>query len=129
MKVLLDTHIWLWRLLEPKRVPDGIEGVLADTATEVCLSPISVWETLVLARKGRLVLEPSPPEWVRAALRCSRPVMVPLTHEIAIRAENLEGFSSPDPADRFLVASVLVEGLTMASVDRAMLDWPELPSV
>ena len=129
MKVLLDTHIWLWRLLEPELVPAEIEAVLADTATEIHLSPISVWETLVLARKGRLVLEPSPREWVHAALRSSRPVMVPLTHQIAIRAEDLDGFTSQDPADRFLVASALVAGLTLASADRAMKDWEPLPTV
>ena len=129
MRVLLDTHIWLWRLLEPERVPAGIEAVLADATTEIHLSPISAWETLVLARKGRIVLDPSPKEWVRTALSRSRPVMIPLTHEIAIEAEGLDGFASRDPADRFLVASALIEDLTMASADRRMLDFSKLPTL
>ena len=129
MRVLLDTHVWLWRLLEPERVPTGIEAVLADPKTEIHLSPISAWETLVLARKGRLALDRTPMEWVWAALSRSRPVMVPLTHEIAIQSESLEGFTSRDPADRFLVACALIEGLTMASVDRRMLEFSELPTL
>jgi PIN domain nuclease of toxin-antitoxin system len=127
--VLLDTHIWLWRLLEPERLPTRTEEVLADTATEICLSPVSVWETLVLARKGRVALGPSPEEWVRTALRRSQPAMVPLTHDIAIRAESLDGFTSRDPADRFLVASALVEELTIASTDKAMAQFKPLATV
>lgn len=55
--------------------------------------------------------------------------MLPLTHEMAIRAESLESFDSRDPADRLLVASALVEGLTMATTDRAMLDFSDLPTL
>ena len=129
MRVLLDTHIWLWRLLEPERLPARAAEVLADPETEIHLSPISVWETLVLARKGRLGLEPNPEEWVRLALRRSQPIMVPLTHEIAIRAEALSGFETRDPADRFLVASALVGNLRMVTADRAMIGFSELQTV
>lgn len=79
-----------------------------------------MWETLILARRGRLVLEPEPPGWVRTALRRSATMLAPLDHEVAIRSEELPGFTSSDPADRFLVATALVHGLTLATVDRAM---------
>ena len=65
-------------------------------------------------------------EWLRSALKSSRPVMVPLTHEIAIRAEQLAGYDTRDPADRFLVASAMVEGLRMVTADRAMIEFSEL---
>jgi PIN domain nuclease of toxin-antitoxin system len=129
VRVLLDTHVWIWRLLEPERLPSGLADVLGDPTTEICLSPISVWETLVLARKGRLRLEPSPSEWVRAALRHSQPLMIPVTHAIAIESESLEGYTATDPADRFLVASAIVEGLAMATTDRAMLSYSALDLV
>ncbi len=123
MRVLLDTHVWLWRLLEPERLPEIIVRALDNSETEVCLSPISVWETLVLVRKGRLELSPNKDSWVRAALQASRPTMMPLTHEIAIESEMLEAFPSNDPADRFLVATARVEGLALATVDQAMIEF------
>jgi PIN domain nuclease of toxin-antitoxin system len=55
--------------------------------------------------------------------------MVALTHAIAMRAENLPGFEARDPADRLLVASALVEGLTMATADRAMIEFHDLPTL
>jgi PIN domain nuclease of toxin-antitoxin system len=54
MRLLLDTHVWLWRFLEPERLSAVAERAVADRGNAVHLSPISAWETLVLARKGRI---------------------------------------------------------------------------
>lgn len=129
MRVLLDTHIWLWRLLEPDRVPPRIGASLDDAQNELLLSPISVWETMVLARKGRVRLEPSPVPWVQRALQESRLVMVPLTHEIAIQSEEFADFPSADPADRFLAATAVVEGLTLATADDVLRACYELQTL
>ncbi|MCH7665437.1 MAG: hypothetical protein IH936_05870 [Acidobacteria bacterium] len=72
---------------------------------------------------GRLELSPDKDSWVRAALQASRPTMMPLTHKIAIESEMLEAFPSSDPADRFLVATARVEGLALATVDQAMIEF------
>jgi PIN domain nuclease of toxin-antitoxin system len=120
MKLLLDTHAWLWRLLDPGRISAAAESAIVDRESELLLSPISVWEALILARKGRLALEPSPGEWVLDALRRSAPSAAPLNHGIAMRSEALDGFASEDPADRFLVATALEHGLTLVTADSAM---------
>ena len=52
MRLLLDIHVWIWRLLEPERLSDNVSEQLTDPRNQLCLSPISVLETLVLARKG-----------------------------------------------------------------------------
>jgi len=123
VNLLVDTHIWLWRLLEPERLSEDVEALIAERTNSVHLSPVSVWEALVLARKGRIVLRPDPLTWVREALRVSRATMVPLTHDIAMRSEDLAGFGSQDPVDRFLVATAIVEGLTLVTGDAAMLAY------
>jgi PIN domain nuclease of toxin-antitoxin system len=120
VRLLLDTHVWLWRLLDPQRLSVGAEEKIASRESELFLSPISTWETLVLARKGRIALTPSPGEWVLDALRRSAPTAAPLTHGIALRSEALEGFASEDPADRFLVATALELDLTLVTADEAM---------
>ena len=120
MKLLLDTHVWLWRLLEPDRLSAAAEAAITDRETELFLSPISTWEALVLARKDRVRLLPSPAEWILDALRRSAPTSLPLTHGITIRSESLDDFGSNDPADRFLVASALEHDLVLVTADSAM---------
>lgn len=123
MRLLLDTHAWLWRLLDPERISADAEAAIAAPENELILSPISTWETLVLARKGRIALTPSPGEWVLDALRRSAPTAAPLSHGIALRSEALEGFASEDPADRFLVATALELDLTLVTADSAMHEF------
>ncbi|MGI8631699.1 MAG: type II toxin-antitoxin system VapC family toxin [Solirubrobacterales bacterium] len=124
MRLLLDTHVWLWRLLAPEKLTQVAEQAIAGADSEIHLSPISTWEALVLARKGRVELRPTPAEWVLAALRRTAAASVPLTHEIAMRAEALDGFGSHDPADRFLVAAALENDLTIVTADQAMHSYP-----
>lgn len=123
MKLLLDTHTWLWRLLDPDRVSVDAETAIGDSQSELFLSPISTWETLVLARKGRLTLAQSPHEWVLEALRRSAMQAVPVNHGIALRSESLHEFGSEDPADRFLVATAIEHDLTLVTADGAMHDF------
>lgn len=123
MRLLLDTHVWLWRLLDPGRLSVAAEEAIAEDENELLLSPISTWETLVLSRKGRLALAPSPREWVLDALRRSVPTAAPLSHSIALRSEALDGFASEDPADRFIVATALELDLTLVTADGAMRDF------
>ena len=65
MRLLLDTHIWLWSLLEPQRLGPRTRAAIEDPDCEQWLSPISVWETLMLAERGRVALDPDPEAWVR----------------------------------------------------------------
>lgn len=129
MRLLLDTHVWIWRLLDPERLSEAAEKAIADRRSELFLSPISAWETMVLARKGRLSLAPSPAEWVLDALRRSAPKAMPLSHSIAMRSEALDGFASDDPADRFLVATALEHELTLVTADSAMHGFSPLTSL
>ena len=123
MKYLLDTHIFLWRLLEPGRLSRAQAAALADIESELYLSPISIWEALVWARKGRLRLAPDPERFLRIALADSPTRMAPVTFEIAFASERLEGFRNPDPADRLLVATSLVEDLCLITADDRIRRW------
>jgi PIN domain nuclease of toxin-antitoxin system len=129
VKLLLDTHVWLWRMLEPERISAPAEKAIVDPDNELLLSPISTWETLVLARKSRIDLDPSPHEWVLDALRRSAPTAAPLSHGIALRSEALDGFASEDPADRFLVATALEHGLPLITADGAMHEFDQLDTL
>lgn len=121
--------MWLWRLLDPDRLSAGAEAAISANLDAAYLSPLSTWETLVLARRRRLRLLPSPMEWVLNALRRSMLRSAPLTHEIALRSEQLDGFTSRDPADRFLVATALEHGFTLVTSDQAMRTFAPLETL
>jgi len=129
LKLLLDTHVWIWSLLEPERLSPRLREALREAPDGIHLSPISVWETLALARKGRLELMPDPLSWIERALTVSGTRMAPLTHAIAITSETFSDFPSRDPTDRLLAATALVEGLVLATLDRALRAYPGVETV
>ena len=120
MKLLLDTHIWLWSLREPKRVVRRNLQALDDASNEVWLSPISTWEALILHRKGKIQLHSDPALWV--AQNTAQLREAPLTHEIVLVSEQLQ-LPHADPADRFLAATAKVLGLTLVTADQNLLSF------
>ena len=119
MRLLLDTHVWLWALLEPGRLSQRVSAALQDPANEVWLSPISTWEVLVLAAKGRVVLDVEPAAWIRGALRSVPFREAPLTHEVAMRSHSID-LPHHDPADRFIAATASVYDLTLVTADERL---------
>ncbi|HET6201057.1 MAG: type II toxin-antitoxin system VapC family toxin [Candidatus Acidiferrales bacterium] len=118
MKLLLDTHIWLWSLAEPARLSRQVRRELKDANNELWLSPVSTWEALLLHAKGRIRLSGNTQDWVSNATMHMREA--PLTHEIVVAAQELP-LPNPDPADRFLAATAEVLGLTLVTADQRLL--------
>ncbi len=118
MKLLLDTHIWIWSLVEWNRLSRRVQHELKNQDNELWLSPVSTWEVLFWHAKGRIQLEGSAREWVSSATTHFREA--PLTHEIVAAAQELP-LSHQDPADRFLAATAGVLGLTPVTADHRLL--------
>ena len=125
MTILLDTHIWLWAYLEPRRLGPRLLRELRNSANEVWLSPISMWEALILHKKGRIQLPADIDEWLYQATLATREA--PLTHEIALAASRLPLHS--DPADRFLAGTAQVLDLVLATADQRLLGLAEIRSL
>lgn len=124
MKLLLDTHIWLWALLEPLRLTPPVRAALQSPDNELWLSPISVWEAVLLAERGRLIVDGSALDWVEKMVRALPRREAALTHEIAIASRQL-ALTHQDPADRFLAATARVLGLTLVTASERLLHSPE----
>lgn len=120
MKLLLDTHIWLWSLLEPARLSPKVAAALARTDTERWLSPLSVWEALLLIERNRLEVDRPGEAWVREALERAPITEAPVTREVAIASRALKT-RHRDPVDRFLVATSAVFELTLVTADLTLL--------
>jgi len=123
--VLLDTHIWLWALLDPARLSRAVRALLASPTETLRLSPISVWEAVMLAERGRIALEPDPRSWLDRALAAAPVAEAPLTFEVAMASRSI-ALEHRDPADRFIAASALVFGLTLVTADARLLDCPDI---
>jgi PIN domain nuclease of toxin-antitoxin system len=121
MKLLLDTHVLLWSLLDPGRLATRVAAEIDDPENELWLSPITTWETIVLIQKGRLVVNSNPETWIKSVLVKIPFREAPINHEVAIQSRVLR-LSHEDPADRFLVATALVYGLTLVTADERLLN-------
>lgn len=120
MKLLLDTHIWLWGLLEPERLATPVRDALESPANELWLSPISVWEATVLAERGRIAVTAAPADWVREMVRAIPRREAPITYDIAMASREMS-LTHQDPADRFIAATAHVLGLTLVTADERLL--------
>jgi PIN domain nuclease of toxin-antitoxin system len=120
VNLLLDTHIWLWALLEPDRLAPRVSAALTADNVRRWLSPLSIWEALLLIERGRLSVDQPPTEWVREALRRAPVEEAPLTVEVAIASRALT-MSCQDPVDRFLAATAQVYELTLVTADAHLL--------
>lgn len=130
MRLLLDTHIWAWSLLEPERLGRDVKAALAEGDNELWLSPISTWELVLLIERGRIDVDRPAVQWVADALERVPLREAELNHEVAIRSR---GVSLPhqDPADRFLAATAMVFDLTLVTADERLLraaEWDVLPN-
>lgn len=120
MKLLLDTHIWLWSLIEPPRLGRRLLRELENPANELWLSPISTWEVVMLAEKGRLEISGDVGEWLASALVAAPIREAPVTHEVALETRRIR-LAHKDPADRFIVATAKTFNLTLVTADRRLM--------
>ena len=123
MKLLLDTHIWLWSVIDPSRLTSRVAKALADPENELWLSSISVWELTALHRKQRLKMPPDVPAWVAKSVEDLKLTEAPLTVEVALAVSSIN-FSHADPADHLLAATAKVFGLTLVTADEQLMNLP-----
>lgn len=123
MKLLLDTHIFLWYISGDSRLPTVMKDSIRDPDNEAYLSVVSVWEAIIKHQLGKLLL-PQPPEVYLPEQR-KRHLIVSLAvdEESVTRLASLPSLHR-DLFDRLLVCQALQHGLTIATVDSAVQSYP-----
>lgn len=89
---------------------------------------MTLWESLLLAEKGRIDLGSQPAEWLRRQLRQWPMQDAPLDRETAIASRTIQ-LGHEDPADRFLAATAIVQGLTLVTSDRLLIEASSVPTL
>ena len=119
MKFLLDTHIWIWIHLAPWKIASDVTHHLENPTNESWLSPLSIWELVLLVERKRPELDADMGEWVQYSVEeldlQEASFMSAVAHELPF---TLPGYQ--DPGDRFLVATAKVYDLILVTADERL---------
>jgi PIN domain nuclease of toxin-antitoxin system len=119
MKILLDTHIFLWFISGDSRLSTDVRDIIRDLDNEIYLSVVSVWESIVKYQLGKLPL-PEPPETYLPKQRELHQIASLTLDESSIAQLAKLPPLHRDPFDRMLICQALQYDLTIATVDAAV---------
>ena len=122
MKLLLDTHVWLWWNTEPERLAPNAVRQIANPRNEVFLSAASVWEMAIKRRLGKLPLPEPVGSYVARRVQSDPVIALPVSLDHAAAVETLESLRR-DPFDRVLIVQARHEGLRLLTVDDLVLAY------
>lgn len=115
--LVLDTHVAVWWAGDPVRLGRNARARL-ETEDRLGIPSIVFWEVALLVRRRKLDLGMPVADWADTILSVPRVEPLPLTAEVALQADALQ--MHPDPADRFIVATALRNGVPLVSKDRLL---------
>ena len=122
MRILLDTHVFLWLQTEPARLGEQLR-VLEDGRNELIVSAASSWEIAIKYRLGRLVLPERPERYVPERLRAIGAKGLAIEHTHALAVASLPALHG-DPFDRLLVAQAGLLAVPIITADPAVAQYP-----
>jgi PIN domain nuclease of toxin-antitoxin system len=124
VRFLLDTHILIWVLAEPQKLPAGTRAAIEDQANEVLFSAASIWEIAIKTQLRRFPSAVAPEEIARAANATGfgeLPVRSPASAYVAKLAMHHR-----DPFDRILIAQAICEPARLLTADRQLMRYSDL---
>ena len=125
MRILLDTHIFLWLIDDNKRLSDRFRQAIRDPENEKFLSVVSSWECVIKYQVGKLSFPSSPDTYLPMERR--RHLIKTLNVEEGTIAHLINlPLLHRDPFDRLIIAQALQHELTIMTEDKAMLAYPKI---
>jgi PIN domain nuclease of toxin-antitoxin system len=123
--ILLDTHVFIWLFMGDARLGAKAKARIqkAQTGDKVAVSAITIWETSMLAARGRVDLGRDISRWIALALSAPGVDLAPIDAEIGVDAGRLPGDIHGDPADRIIVATARFLNCPLLTTDRAILEY------
>ncbi len=130
MRLLLDTHVWIWLLDDPDRLsPPAAAAINAGGVGACGVSDISAWEVARKESLGKLSLAMACRAWLCRAAAAPGIMMLRVDPEVAWESCHLPGAFHRDPADRIIVATARLRGLRLVTCDRKLLDYPHVETI
>lgn len=123
MRLLIDSHVFLWWGLDSPRLSASAGAAIADRRNEVLVSAATVWELTIKAARGKLELAPDPATFFAEQMSINGFSPLPVRAEHAVAVWNLPNHHA-DPFDRILVAQAIVESATLVTADQRLPAYP-----
>lgn len=122
MRLLIDTHLLLWAVIQPNRLPAAANSLFEDPANDLVFSAINIWEVAIKRSRDRADFDVDPGV-LRRTLLGNGYAELPLTGDHAIAMLGLPPLHK-DPFDRALIAQATFEGMTLLTSDSAVARYP-----
>jgi PIN domain nuclease of toxin-antitoxin system len=129
MRLLLDTHVWLWAQLQPEAISESTARVLRDPGNHFSVSTASTIELARLCAQRRVEMKINLFDWIQQSLTQWRLDTIAVSHEIAVEAYALPSPFHSDPADRLIVATARRHGLHVLTADSRILAYPHVATI
>jgi PIN domain nuclease of toxin-antitoxin system len=119
MRVLLDTHTFLWWNMDAPQLSTNARDIIASGRAEIFISAATAWELSIKARKGRLILPAPPAEYINERIAHYHFIPLPVLISHASQTFLLPDHHA-DPFDRLLVAQCQVENMALLSAENQL---------
>jgi len=116
MKILIDTHCWLWWIGEPDKLGDGARRQIGDRNNVIFLSAASSWEIAIKYSIGKLELPEPPERFVPKRLARDAISALPIEHVHALHVASLP-YHHRDPFDRLIISQAQIERIPIITLD------------
>lgn len=125
MRLLLDTHTFLWFIADDSRLSTQARSLIEDAANDIVLSIASVWEMAIKISLGKLSLDTPFATFIPEQLRLNQIDLLGINIEHLSALVSLP-FYHRDPFDRLLIAQAIVENIPLIGVDEAFDAYPSV---
>jgi PIN domain nuclease of toxin-antitoxin system len=122
MKVLVDTHTFLWAFLHDHRLTSKAKQILTSNEHELVFSLVSLWEIAIKIKTGKLHTIGSSVAYIRDEMDAYGMQLLPIRYDHVLQLESLPHHHG-DPFDRLLIAQALTESLPILSGDRIFASY------
>lgn len=131
MRIVLDTHAWVWWVTEDRRLSKSAARAIkgAAAARTLWLSPMSVWEVAKKVEKQQLTFDRPVRDWVDLAMRVPGLLMADLSPAVLVESCSLPQPFHGDPADQIIVATARHLHATLVTRDERLRAYEHVPSV
>jgi PIN domain nuclease of toxin-antitoxin system len=123
MRLLLDTHIFIWWDSEPGKLAPHVLVLCQDRINTLLLSVVSVWEMQIKLQLGKLRLRRSLADIIESQQRINNIEVLPVQLAHVLALDNLPPHHK-DPFDRLLIAQAKAEDVVLVSVDPVFTKYP-----
>jgi PIN domain nuclease of toxin-antitoxin system len=129
--LLLDTHVWLWLSIEPRRLSAAATAAIREAlgVGGLAVASISLWEVAMMVAIGRILPHGTPERWLGDLVDRARVAVREITPAIATAATQFPGDFPADPADRLIAATARVEGLRLVTRDSRLRSSPLIRTI